>query len=87
MQFPAGSLLSFMHQHTEITFTVGGEPDGDLCITCEHPLFAQRFNGHTKCFHPFISAPFTPDPTDENYDYFLAMKMEILKAHAELKED
>lgn len=86
MQFPAGYPLSFTHQHTEIPFTVQGEPDGNLCITCEHLLFIQRFNGHTKCFHPFISAPFIPDETDENYAYFFAMKMKILKEFSKLRD-
>ena len=86
MQFPAGYALSFIHHHTEVLFTVQGEPDGDLCITCEHTLFVQRFSGHTKCFHPFISAPFVPDPTDENYDYFYNLKAGILKAYSELTQ-
>jgi hypothetical protein len=84
MDFPIGYALSLSYQHTSIDFFVQGNPDGELCITCPHTIFHQRFSGGTKCFHPFISAPFIPDETDEHYEFFLNMKMEILKAWAEL---
>ncbi len=84
MNFRNGYPLSFTYQHQEIPFTVQGEPNGELCITCAHTLFIQRFNGGTMCFHPFTSAPFLPDETDEHYEYFRLMKMTILKAYAEL---
>ncbi len=84
MKFPIGYPLSFSFQHHDVQFTVQGEPAGNLCITCEHTVFVQRFSGHTKCFYPFISSPFLPDETDINYDYFLTMKDVIVKAHSQL---
>jgi hypothetical protein len=84
MKFPIGYALSLDYNYTTIDFFVQGEPEGELCITCLHTIFHQRFSGGTKCFHPFISAPFIPDETDENYEFFVKMKMVILKAYAEL---
>jgi len=86
MKFPVGYTLSLEYDYTTIHFTVQGEPESELCITCLHTIFIQRFSGGTKCFHPFVSAPFIPDETDEHYDFFVNMKMEILKAYSELKE-
>ena len=84
MKFPIGYALSLDYNYTTIDFFVQGEPEGELCITCSHTIFHLRFSGGTKCFHPFISAPFIPDKTDENYEFFVKMKMVILKAYAEL---
>ena len=86
MKFPIGYALSFSHNNMDIDFFVQGEPEGELCITCQHPLFSQRFNGGTKCFNPFISAPLLPNETDANYAFFLNMKLVILKAYSELSQ-
>ncbi len=86
MKFPVGYALSLDYNYTAIDFFVQGEPAGELCITCPHTIFHQRFSGGTKCFHHFISAPFIPNETDENYEFFVKMKMTILKAYAELNE-
>jgi hypothetical protein len=86
MKFPVGYALSLDYNHNTIDFFVQGEPEGELCITCPHTIFHLRFSGGTKCFHPFISAPFIPNETDENYAFFVNMKMVILKAYAALNE-
>lgn len=86
MKFPVGYALSLEYNYTTIDFFVQGEPEGELCITCPHTIFHQRFGGGTKCFNPFISASFIPNETDEHYQFFVKMKMVILKAFAELNE-
>lgn len=86
MKFPVGYPLSISFNNMNIAFSVQGEPEGELCITCLHTIFHLRFSGGTKCFHPFISAPFVPDETDEHYAFFFDMKAEILRAWGELKE-
>ncbi len=84
MKFPVGYALSFSFQHQDIDCFVQGDPAGELCITCHHPVFVQRFSGGTKCFDPFVSAFYIPDPSDENYDFFTNLKLAILKASSEL---
>ena len=84
MKFPVGYALSMDYNYTSIYFFVQGKPEGELCITCPHTIFHLRFNGGTKCFNSFIDAPFVPDETDEFYEFFFKMKMEILRAWAEL---
>jgi hypothetical protein len=85
MKFPVGYALSFDYRYTAIDFFVQGEPEGELCITCPHTIFHLRFNGGTKCFHPFTDAPFVPDETDEHYQFFFDMKATILTAWGELQ--
>ena len=86
MDFPIRYALSITFQYNTINFFVQGNPMRELCITCPHAIFHLRFSGGTKCFHPFIDAPFVPDETDEHYEFFFKMKMEILRAWAELKD-
>lgn len=85
MDFPVGYALSLNYQQANIDFFVQGSPQGELCITCQHPIFSQRFSGGTKCFHPFMTAPFLPDETDEHFAFFAAMKALVLREYEELQ--